>query len=250
LVLGQTDLTELLNGIRPDLVIHLAAQGGNTRTGCDAWASLDVNLRYGAALGVAAAASGCPRFLMAGSHFQHFENREDAPFDAYAAAKSALESMLRGISDLHGLDVVSLHLGDVLGRADPRPKVVNAILSALRDGSEMALSGGDQFLMPLHVEDAAQAFLHASLGDEGRPSCGFRRWAVRPHQAVKLHDFVSLLERESGTRLNARWGALAYRTRERMQPWEGLPPLPGWEPHHSLEDLVRELWAGAPVQEA
>lgn len=247
LVLGETDLVSLLRGLRPDLVVHLAARGGDPDTGAAVWQSLDVNLRYGAALGLAMAAAECPLMLMAGSHFQHFENQDDAPFDAYAVAKTAQEAMLRGLCDLHGLSVLSLHLGDVLGPGDPRPKVVNALLQALRSGAEIALSGGDQWMSPLHVEDAAGAFrLGGAMGMSASPGT-FQRWAVRPPEALRLRDLATRLEGLSGQVLRARWGALAYRHRERMQPWQGLPALPGWWPRRTLDDLLKEMWETARI---
>lgn len=242
---GRTDLDGLLGEVAPAAVIHLAAAQAPGPGDGAAWAFLDVNLRYGAALGLAAAQAGCPRFLMAGSHHQHHGNLPDAPFSAYAAAKSALEVMLRGVGELHGLRTLSLHLGDVHGPGDSRPKVLGDIVRALATGGALPLSGGAQWLLPLHVEDAAAAFVRALVADPGPRDQALVRYAVPGPESIRLRDLVRRLEGLTGRRLQAHWGQVPYRLRERMEPWTGLPALPGWAPARSLDALLAELWAEA-----
>lgn len=92
---------------------------------------------------------------------------EDAPLrpsTPYGISKAALDGMVAFVRRHHGLDVVSLRLGQVYGPGQRLAEDLHDIIrEALDTGRVTRRSGADQRLELVHVRDAARAAVMAAL---------------------------------------------------------------------------------------
>ncbi len=161
----------------PQRVFHLAAQIDVRRSVADPVFDLNVNVAGTINLLASALDAGTERFLFSstgGAIYGEGEGRDlplaeeadrrpDAP---YGMSKLAAEGYLDLFSRLHGLDTVSLRLGNVYGpRQDPHGEagVVAIFCGALLKGERPKVFGdGEQTRDYVYVGDVVQAMLTAA----------------------------------------------------------------------------------------
>jgi nucleoside-diphosphate-sugar epimerase len=94
------------------------------------------------------------------------EDRPRTPFGDYGIRKAAIEALLMNEYDASGLPVTVLHPGHLVGPGwapiNPLGNFNTAVFAALRRGDELRIPNfGMETLNHVHVDDVAQAFLHA-----------------------------------------------------------------------------------------
>jgi len=235
------DLAGLLQRIGCQRIYHLAALYIAEHKPDEVDALIDANIRFGAHLLEAMAASGCKVLVSAGTAWQNFSDADPSPVNLYAATKSAFDCLIDYYAATHGLCAVTLRIHDSFGPGDRRRKLLTVLREAAADGRRLDMSEGAQILCPAHVDDIAEAFIAA--GDQA--TAGHQSFAVPGPQEISLKDFVALVERLTGRPIEVAWGAKPYRKREVMQPWHG-PALPGWQPRIGLEDGLRAALRETP----
>jgi nucleoside-diphosphate-sugar epimerase len=225
---------------RPDVVFHLASLFVAEHRVDQVAPLVASNLLLGTQLAEAMRAHGRTLLVNTGTAWQHFHAQEYEPVNLYAATKQAYLDLLRYYEEAAGMRVITLELYESYGPADPRPKLMTALVKAARQGGSLALTDGKQRLDLVHVKDIARAYARAAerlLAGEVKSS---ERWAVRTGQPRSVRELVELVGRAAGMPLEAQWGARAYRARELMEPPE-RPVLPGWQAEIPLDMGVREL---------
>lgn len=237
----------LLQAARPQVVFHLATLFLAEHRADQVGELIDTNVRLGAHLLEAMAASGVRRFVNAGTTWQHRlpDSPEAHAANLYAATKQAFEALVDHHAELRGLSAVSLRLFDSYGPQDPRPKLLNLLLRMPAGAPALALSGGEQQLCLVHVSDVVEALL-AAAGLTADAAPGHARHGLAGVPPRSLRDIVALLETLRGHPLPVDWGARPYRANEIMQPWRAMQPLPGWAPRINLEEGLAALVAGRP----
>ncbi|MDH5526228.1 MAG: NAD(P)-dependent oxidoreductase [Nitrospirota bacterium] len=234
-------MSQLMEAAAPEVVFHLAAYFVAEHRSDDIDRLIEANLRFGAQLVDALCARERPLLVNTGTSWQHFHMAAYRPVSLYAATKQAFEDLLAYYADATRLQVITLKLFDTYGPGDPRKKLLFALANAAQSGEQMALSGGEQHIDMVHVDDAVEAFVLAGqrllAGEVTEPES----YAVSSGTAPTLRELVALFERASGGRLNVAWGARAYRAREVMHPWRGGTPVPGWAPKVGLEQGLRDM---------
>jgi UDP-glucose 4-epimerase len=167
----------LLHELRPDVIVHLAAQLDVRKSVADPVFDASTNIIGTISLLEAVRArSGAwhPRFIFASSggalygDFATRPNMETLPKDPespYAIAKLSCEYYLAYYARVHGLDTVSLRLGNVFGpRQDPYGEagVVAIFCRRLRDGQPLTIFGdGSQTRDYVYAGDVANAVMRA-----------------------------------------------------------------------------------------
>lgn len=238
----RSGLDEALTTFRPDVVVHLAALYICDHDPEDVTPLIRTNIEFGAQLLEGMRVAGCDAMVYAGSAWQHYRDQAYCPVNLYAATKQALSTLADYYRDAVGLRVLELHLYDSYGPNDSRPKLLNRLLQAAEDRTEVAMSPGDQRIHLVHVHDLSRGVVMA-CDQVSALSPGERRVYRLPSQkAMTLREVVATLDATDQSRpMTVKWGGRPYRVREVFTPWEGADVLPGWWPEIPLDDGLREL---------
>lgn len=231
---------------KPDVVFHLASLFIAEHRSEQVTDLITSNVLFGTQLIEACARAGVQRFINTGTSWQHYRSDAYDPVCLYAATKQAFEDILDFYADAFGIRVVTLKLFDTYGPDDPRPKLVNLLLKALRTGEAIGISPGEQLLDLVHIDDVTRAFaVSAQHLLDGRSPPSHKRYAVASGNPISVRQLVALLEQVSGKALNVTFGARPYREREVMRPWRAGQQLPHWRAEFDvtsgLSSMVRML---------
>lgn len=186
-------------------------------------------------------AAECPRIVIAGSYLQHFDTDCSRAFDLYAATKQAFETVVEYYVDAYSLSAVRLTLADIYSETDTRPKLLTDIALARVRNVPVRLRGRETWIDPLHVSDAAAAFLQTSaLLEIGTlPSPGICRYSVSSGRDISATQITALFERLGGHTIAVECAANEEEPRK-MRPWRGAM-LPGWKPRITLEEGIERI---------
>lgn len=243
---GSTEgMAAIVGESRPDVVFHLASLFIAEHRTDQVSDLVRSNVLLGAQLAEGMRVHGRTLLVNTGTAWQHYEDREYAPTNLYAATKQAFLDLLRFYEEAAGLRVLTLELYDSYGPGDPRPKLMNVLARTAREGGRLGLNDGGQRLDLVHVRDIARAYERAAerlLADGAGAS---ESWAVRTGRPHTIRELVDLVGRAAGTPLDAEWGVRPYRARELMHPPE-RPILPGWRAAIPVDVGIRELLGGEP----
>jgi UDP-glucose 4-epimerase len=172
--LAGPELAGVVAEARPEVVYHLAAQIDVRRSVADPAHDARVNVLGTIALATAALEAGCRRLVFASSGGTVYGEPDpaDLPIDErypprvtnpYGVSKRSAEDYLASFAELHGLEPVSLRLGNVYGpRQDPHGEagVVAIFCNRLLAGEPVTIFGdGRQTRDYVFVEDVVDAFL-------------------------------------------------------------------------------------------
>lgn len=235
-----------LKACRPDLVYHLATYYTGGRGGEHVQRLLDSNIGMGLHLLEAMSAHGIPYLVSASTIMAHYGGAEYRPLNLYAATKRAFSDLSAYYVDAGLLRAVTLVLSDTYGPGDHRPKVLNLIRNAAREGAPMALSRGDQDYDVVHIDDVTAAFQLAGVQLlEGRLRGG--TFQVVPEAPLTLRATVEKLLSLHKSPWQGGWGQRPEADREILQAVRVYPTLPGWRPMVSLEKGLSGLEWERPI---
>ncbi len=234
-------LAEQLHGV--DGVIHLAAHYVRDHKPADVAPLVQAQLGAGAALLEALRLVGSPPLVSADSWFAWTPSgQDDAAITLYAATRRAFATLLDWYVHAAGQPAVRLVVHDTYGPADPRPRLVPALLGARRSGEPLPVTDAATRINLTWVDDVARAFVHtldSVVGTRGQAPA----YAVRSSTWVTAADLAQRIERLGERAVPVVVGGWPTPARAPQPPWEG-PELPGWQPAVSLEEgLLRLLRA-------
>ena len=241
-------LVEALTEFKPDVVVHLAALYVCDHDQEDVSPLIRTNIEFGAQVLEGMRAAGCRALVYAGSAWQHYRDQAYCPVNLYAATKQAFSALADYYRDADGLRVLELHLYDSYGPNDARPKLLNRLLQASENGTEVAMSLGEQRLHLVHVDDLSRGVVmacdHVHKFDPGER----RIYRLPSHQALTLREVVATLNAvDRSCQVTVKWGERPYRLREVFTPWEDAEVLPGWCPQIPLEAGLRAMAGSSSV---
>ncbi|HVB14255.1 MAG TPA: NAD-dependent epimerase/dehydratase family protein [Candidatus Dormibacteraeota bacterium] len=190
---------------RPEVILHLAAQGGVNRSLKDPAADAVVNVVGTVALLRAAVDAQCPRLVFASSggaiygRARRLPSREDdraKPLSPYGAAKLACEGYLGMFSRTFGVHFVALRYGNVYGPFQDgtgEAGVVAITSNRLRQGLAPQVTGdGGQTRDFTNVADVAAANIAAlTTRFQGAINIGTGR-------PTSINEVVTILGRAAG----------------------------------------------------
>ncbi len=197
------------------------------------------NVGFGTRVAEALVGSGAV-LVNAGTAWQHVGGAAYAPKNLYAATKQAFEDVLAHYRRNAEMRVVTVNLFDTYGPADHRPKLVAALLGALRSGEALPMTSGDQLIDLVHVDDVVAALRSAASVGSGGP------WSAGSGSPRTIRDVVEVLGRVAGRPVPVRWGERPDGVDDMRVPWNAGPAVPGWAPVVSLEEGLAALEASPP----
>lgn len=168
-----------------------------------------------------------------------FEGRVDETFagepaSEYGRAKRAALRLLQERLMPVGSRLVWLRVFGVYGPRQPPGWLIPDVIAALKTGSPLELTGGEQRCDYVYVRDLARACVALAESATARGT-----FNVGSGQAVPVRTIVQSLHRLVGSRSELRFGEVPYRPGESMY-WEAdiskLRESTGWVPSTSLAD--------------
>ena len=240
---------EVFDAVRPDAVLHLAAQA-NVRTSVER-PDHDAEVNVLGTLRILEAArrhdakivfSSTGGAIYGECDGRAAETAERRPLAPYGTSKLCGEEYLATWNRLHGTSHVSLRLGNVYGpRQDPHGEagVVAIFMGALREGDTPKIYGdGRQTRDYVYVADVVGAILAALERDSGgvlNVGTGVETSVLELYDAVRR---MTGIEREP-TLAPARVGELQRSVLDVSLAAREL----GWRPQRSLNEGIAETWA-------
>jgi nucleoside-diphosphate-sugar epimerase len=225
-------------------VYHLATNFISEHTPAQIPSLIQSNVEFGTRIAEASALAGVNRFLNIGSFWQNYEGKAYSPASLYAATKQAFETVLTYYAEVRGMAVMTLKFAAVYGPHDPRGKIIDLLIDALKSGKSLALSPGEQLLDLIQVEDAVRAVLCGGELLEKLSPGQYRSYSVTSGHPVTLKELVEILAKLTGKKPMIQWGAKPYRKREFFKDWVCDERLPNWQPQILLNEGLSRLVNG------
>jgi nucleoside-diphosphate-sugar epimerase len=227
---------DLVRRVQPDHVLHLASEVTGSRDVQHVLPMLRANLLAAVNLMVAAAESGRPRVVLAGSMEEPDMGDPDAVAQSpYAVAKWGQLAYARHFQALHDLPVVHLRVFMVYGPGQlDLHKLVPYVTVSLLRGVAPKLTSGAREVDWIYVDDVVDAFLRAAVapGAVGRSlDIGSGELVSARSLVLRLHDLV-------GGDAAPEFGAIPDRRLERVRAAEpaAAAEAMGWRPQTPLAD--------------
>ena len=231
---------ELVQRLRPAVVIHLAARADGTRR-LDAVVPILTDTLL-TTVSVLAAAARLPRckVVVAGSVEDGGEADVHSPYAASKAAAATYATLFHG---LWQLDVTVLRLAMVYGPDDPNAhRLIPSVIAAFRQGRRPAVSSGTRRIDWVYVDDVVDAFLAAADGE-----CGV--YDIGSGTLVSIRETVRQVAAAMSTAIGPAFGAVGDRPLEREQRADPEPARAGlgWRAEVGLAEGIARTVAAHPA---
>jgi UDP-glucose 4-epimerase len=244
----RTDTERVFDDVRPEAVLHLAAQA-DVRVSVER-PEYDAEVNVLGTIRVLDAATAHRAKVVFSSTGGAIYGEVDGPADEdhprrplapYGASKLAAEEYVQAYNRLHDSGHVVLRYGNVYGpRQDPHGEagVVAIFMNRLRDGQAPRIFGdGSQTRDYVYVADVARATVAALDADDGVYNVGTGR-------ETSVTELLAAIQKVTGTQAepelaDARPGELQRSVLDVRRAAEEL----GWRPDHDLGRGLAETWA-------
>ena len=190
-------------GIRPDVLVHLAAKAGVRPSVADPVGYADVNVHGTIRLLEWARERNVPKTLFASSSSVYGGNTKvpfseddfvDHPVSPYAATKKAGELLCHTYCHLYGMNVVALRFFTVYGPGQRPEMAIHKFTRRILEGKEIDLYGdGSSRRDYTYIDDIVSGV----LGSMNAPP-GYRVYNLGESATISLSDLVALLEKACG----------------------------------------------------
>jgi len=234
-------LDNAIKNSKPEIVFHLASLFISQHNPADIEKLIFSNILFGTQLVEAMVQNGVRKLINTGTSWQHYNNSEYDPVNLYAATKQAMEDIIKYYCEADKLCAIHLKLFDTYGPNDPRPKLMNLLKRAIRSGEVLEMSGGEQLIDLVYVDDVVEAFYIASesLFNTKTINCSY---GISSHSPIKLKYLIKTVEDVIGRKIPIKWGGKPYKTREVMIPWNTFSCLEGWKPKTELKEGLKNCF--------
>lgn len=240
---GNTlDLIAAINGIKFDLVYHLASLFIAEHKTEQIEDLIDSNIKFPLQLLEALSVTQQEiKLVNTGTAWQNYDNSDYNPTCLYAATKQSFEDIIKYYHEARELSFITLRLYDSYGPKDERKKLFWLLNNLKETGNILDMSPGEQKLNIVHIKDIVFAFEMA--GEMLLVDCNIINsiFGVYSDEEYSLQEVVKIFEKINQCNLNINWGKREYRQRELMQPQYNYPLLPNWNASIKLYDGLKSL---------
>ncbi len=174
------------------------------------------------------------------TYIQNFQGAKGRTVESYGASKQLLTEAIEQDALKGFYNVIDLFLFTLYGPNDRPTHLIPLILSSLKSESALALTGGDQLLNLLYLEDAVDSIIKAVGGFHP----GYNPYHLWHPDYLTVKELVVAMEELSGKKLQAKWGSISYSGHEMFEPWPiPFQQFPGMLPGTTLlEGLRKAMW--------
>ncbi len=258
-------LSKVIDGFRPDVVVHLAAQAGVHYSLENPRAYLDANIIGAFNVMEAARRLGVQHLLMASTSSVYGANTEmpfsevekaDTQLTIYAATKKANESMAHAYAHIHDLPTTMFRFFTVYGPWGRPDLALYKFVDAILDGRPIDIyNHGDMYRDFTYVDDLVRAIRLlidvvpvrpqdgvVPEGDSLSPVAPWRVVNIGNSDKVRLLDFVDAIEECLG--LKAERNYMGMQTGDVPATWadaELLKTLTGYRPMTDFRDGIAQF---------
>jgi UDP-glucose 4-epimerase len=239
-------LAEVLSGIRPDAVVHLAAIHYLPDCAARPQETHEVNVEGTRHL--LEACRGRVRHVVFASSAAVYapidgpcsEDRTPVvPIEVYGESKLAGERLVEAFCREAGVAGTTVRISNAIGRRETNPHVVPHIFESLRGANHVRLGSVEARRDYIDTRDIADAIL-AGLD----AAAGYRVFNVGTGVAHSVEDIVGLVGSILGRRIDIVRDASRLRPVERMLLVSDISKIhraTGWTPRITLEESLRDL---------
>jgi len=234
-----SEVEEVVNSVRPDLIFHLAGEVTGTRKLEYIVPTFQANLASTVYLMTKAAGLGCERFILTGSLEEPDPGAPAVPSSPYAAAKWSASGYARMFWELYRLPVSIARLFMVYGPAQRDiSKLVPFVILSLLKGEAPKLSSGQRAVDWIYVEDVVDGLV--MMADA--PGIEGRTVELGSGHLVTIRQVVEEITRLIGSQARPLFGALPERPMEqvRVADVEDSYRKIAWKPKTSLTSGLRQ----------
>lgn len=250
-LVSETDrLLSMLDDIRPEVIVNLAAQGEEAASWAQAWRYFETNTVALARIVEAIAEAGwLRRWVQIGSASVYGSGKDAssegarlAPATPYAVSKAAADLYLQAVQAVKSFPATILRPPGLYGPGQQVYRVIpRAILCALLGRRLPLHGGGEAKKFYLHVEDLCRVIHRA--GETGQPG---RVYNVGPTEGVSIRAVVDMIGHKTGVRFDELVDLAPSRgkqdTQASLDSARARLEL-GWEPTISLSRGLDDMIA-------
>jgi nucleoside-diphosphate-sugar epimerase len=156
--------------------------------------------------------SNPPSWVNVSTFMQHYEGKSYFPTSLYAATKQACEDLFEYFQVSNQIKVKTLVFPNIYGEDDGRQKLVNLLISSIRENNMINLSSGNQVMDLLHVSDAVDGLLLAESLQAGR-------WSFGNLESFRIREIVELISRTSKSEAKVNYDSSKDREFDQITSW-------------------------------
>ncbi len=221
-----------------DICFHLMWSGSNNVS------EQVANIDYSLDILTAAAQCGCTRFVATGSQAEYgavpaeqliTEEVSTDPLTAYGAAKVAACRLTYIRAKELGIDWIWGRIFSLIGRFEPRGRMLPDLYCALQKGEEKSLSSCRQNWDYLDVYDSADALIAMAENGNAGEIYNIASGEYRP-----LRDYTEKLRQLVAPELEIHYGEDPAPFISLQPSVEKLIEHTGWRPKRSFEDSIMD----------
>ena len=149
------------------------------------------------------------------TYIQNFQGIRGETVESYGASKQLLTEAIEQDALKGFYNVIDLFLFTLFGPNDRPTHLIPSIFSALKNNTDLALTGGDQLLNLLYLEDAVDSIMNAV--NHFHP--GYNPYHLWQPKYLTVKELVVSIEELVGKKLQAKWGSVSYSGHEMFEPW-------------------------------
>lgn len=236
--IDQTDLSEIFNDNKIDIIIHTAVEYGKSTKACSS--ILETNLMFPIAILEEAIKHDVKMFINTDSYF----NKDNLAYSSllhYALSKKSLLAWLKYFS--RDIKIINVILEHIYGPNDGPSKFVENIIQkiAIQQIQTVELTDGQQKRDFIYVNDVVNAYLR--LLQEVDKKFHFREYNLGTGLSSSIREFTLKVKKISKSPTELLFGNIPYRNDEIMDSVADNLELQnlGWQFQYNLDDGIREI---------
>lgn len=235
---SDIELFNFVKNFNADVIFHIAGYACEINNTNDIDLLVSSNIGFGVKVLEAGARAGVSKVITTGSHWQHYENSDERDRCLYSATKHAFEVVCRFYSDAYGMQFIHLHLFDVYGDNDNRPKLFNLLINSAETQKCLDMTKGEQYINLIYISDVIDAYMQAYKLLAENAVAPHAVFGVGQNEKITLKELVGKFNMLSSKKVQVNWGKKGYRKREVMLPWTKFEKIPGWQPKVTLDQGI------------